>query len=102
MKPTKDRFYTANNIYKTYKEITPLPHTVCVLIGFILGFIGVFIALRIEQTAGYYECAKCGHRYVPTYNKVLWAMHINRTRHMKCPECGYRSWNKKVISKRRK
>ena len=75
---------------------------ILIVIGFILGLIGVFIALRIEQTAGYYECAKCGHRYVPTYNKVLWAMHINRTRHMKCPEGGYRSWNKKVISKRRK
>ena len=58
-----------------------------------------FIALKIEQTAGYYECAKCHHKYVPTYSKVLWAMHINRTRYMKCPECGKKSWNKKVVSK---
>ena len=58
-----------------------------------------FIALKIEQVAGYYECRKCHHKYVPTYSKVLWAMHINRTRYMKCPECGKKSWNKKVVSK---
>lgn len=56
-------------------------------------------ALRIEQTAGYYECAKCHHKYVPTYSSVLWAMHINRTRYMRCPECNKKSWNKKVLSK---
>lgn len=58
-----------------------------------------FFALRIEQKAGYYECKECGHRYIPTYGQVLFAMHLNRTRYMKCPHCGKRSWNKKVISK---
>jgi len=56
-------------------------------------------ALKIEQKAGYYECRKCHHKYVPTYPDVFWAMHINRTRYMKCPECDKWSWNKKVISK---
>ena len=56
-------------------------------------------ALRIEQTAGYYECKKCHHRYIPTYKGVFFAMHYGRTRYMKCPECNKRSWNKKVISK---
>ena len=55
--------------------------------------------IRIEQTAGYYECAECGHRYVPKYKSVFGAMHIGRTRHLKCPKCNKRSWNKKVIGK---
>ena len=58
-----------------------------------------FLCLRIEQKAGYYECGKCHHKYVPTYWNVCLAMHIGRTRYMKCPECGKRSWQKKVISK---
>ena len=58
-----------------------------------------FVLLRIEQVAGYYECRKCHHKYVPTYPDVLWAMHMGRTRYMKCPECNGWSWNKKVISK---
>ena len=56
-------------------------------------------ALKIEQTAGYYECKKCHHRYVPKYKSVFPAMHYGRTRYMKCPECNKRSWQRKVISK---
>ncbi len=56
-------------------------------------------ALKIEQKAGYYECKKCGHRYVPQYKNVFVAMHMGRKRYMKCPKCGKRSWQKKVLSK---
>ena len=56
-------------------------------------------ALKIEQKAGYYECRKCGHRHIPQYGSVFCAMHINRTRYMRCPKCQERSWQKKVISK---
>ncbi len=56
-------------------------------------------AIRIEQMAGYYECANCGHKYIPKYARVFMAMHSGRTRYMKCPACGKRSWQKKRISK---
>ena len=72
---------------------------ILIIIGIIIFAIGITYAIRIEQTAGYYECAKCGHKYVPTYNSVLWSMHINRTRYMRCPECNQKSWQKKVLSK---
>ena len=62
-------------------------------------FIVCFLLLRIEQVAGYYECRKCHHKYVPTYKSVLWAMHCGRTRYMRCPKCNEKSWQKKVISK---
>ena len=72
---------------------------VCIIIlSFIVAMIGFIFALRIEQTAGYYECGNCHHRYVPTFSQVVMAMHINRTRYMKCPKCGEKSWQKKVIS----
>ena len=58
-----------------------------------------FIAVGIEQKAGYYACQKCGHRYVPTYWQTNLAMHMGRTRYMKCPECGRYSWQKKVLGK---
>ncbi len=56
-------------------------------------------ALKIEQKAGYYVCKNCGHRYVPKYSNVFMAMHIGRTRYMKCPECSKNSWHKKVLTK---
>ena len=70
-----------------------------IVAGLIPFIIGMGFALKVEQVAGYYECAKCRHRYVPTYSSVLWAMHINRTRYMKCPKCGRHSWSKKKLTK---
>lgn len=58
-----------------------------------------FIALKFEVDAGYYECKKCHHKFVPTYKTVLGAMHMGTTRYLKCPECKKRSWSKKVMSK---
>lgn len=59
-------------------------------------------AIKIEQKAGYYECGACGHRHVPRYGSVFMAMHMGRTRYMRCPECGKKSWQKKVIAKEEK
>lgn len=72
---------------------------VLVFSGFIPAIIGFCFAMRIEQIAGYYQCKICGHKYVPTFKAVNLAMHIGRTRYMKCPECHKKSWQKKVISK---
>ena len=70
-----------------------------IVFGFILFLAGCFYALRIEQVAGYYECKHCKYRYVPTYKAVNMAMHMGRTRYMRCPQCGKKSWQKKVLSK---
>ena len=70
-----------------------------ILTGFIPFIIMLPFAIRIEQTAGYYECQKCHHKYIPTYSSVLFTMHMNRTRYMKCPKCNQRSWQRKVLTK---
>ena len=66
--------------------------------GLITFAVGMYNCIKIEQTAGYYECAKCHYKYIPTYSSVLWSMHINRTRYMKCPKCNKKSWQKKIIN----
>ena len=70
-----------------------------IALGFVLFLAGCLCALRIEQVAGYYECRECGHRYVPTYKAVNLAPHMGRTRKMRCPNCGKKSWQKKVLDK---
>ena len=61
--------------------------------------VGVSFALKIEAETGYYECQKCYNKYVPKYSSVYFAMHLGTTRYMKCPKCGKKSWQKKVMSK---
>lgn len=69
------------------------------VLAFVLLITGGSFALKIETETGYYECAKCHHKYVPNYSKVYLAMHIGTTRYMKCPECGKHSWQKKAMTK---
>ena len=72
---------------------------VIVLTGLLPLLVATPFALRIEQKAGYYVCDKCGHRHVPKYKNVFWAMHLGRTRYMRCPKCNRLSWQKKKLSK---
>lgn len=87
-------------VIAAYAQIEDWLRIVLIVIGMVPILVACPVMLKIEQVAGYYECAKCGHRYVPTYRSVNLAMHMGRTRHMKCPKCGERSWQKKVINKK--
>lgn len=82
-----------------YMPIKEWQRILLILGCIIIALIGFHYALKIEQVAGYYECRECGHRYVPTYKEVFLASHMCRTRKMKCPKCGKKSWQKKVLSK---
>ena len=86
-------------IIGSYLPMEEWQRMILIFSGFIPAIVGFASSLRIEQIAGYYECKKCKHRYVPTYLTLNLAPHIGRTRYMKCPECGKKSWQKKVISK---
>lgn len=73
--------------------------TLLSVVAAVIFMVGIVACLKIEQSAGYYECAECGHRYIPKCSAVFLAVHYGRTRKMKCPKCGQRSWNKKVLTK---
>ena len=70
-----------------------------IVIGFVIFLPLCLFAVGIEQKAGYYECQECHHKFIPTYKQTLFAPHMGRSRKMKCPKCGKRSYCKKVISK---
>ena len=81
----------------TLEEGMVLGTIICV--STIAFLIAGFIGLKLEVDAGYYECKKCHHKFVPTYKAVMFAMHMGTTRHLRCPECHKKSWAKKVMSK---
>lgn len=70
-----------------------------IVIGFIVFIIGIHFCIKIEKDAGFYECANCHNKYIPTYKQVIFSAHYGRTRYMKCPKCGKRTWNKKTTNK---
>lgn len=83
----------------SFAGLYPIARVALIAVGALIFIVGVANAIKIEQVAGYYECRECNYKYVPSYNSVLFAMHTGRTRYMKCPHCGKKSWQKKVISK---
>lgn len=90
----------ASTVLAAYLPIDEWIRIVIIVVGGVVCLVGFLFAMRLEQVAGYYECKNCGHRYVPSYKDAILAMHMGRTRYLKCPECGKRTWNKKVISKK--
>ena len=66
----------------------------------ILLLFALIYASKLEVEAGYYECKKCHHKYIPnSYFKTIFFPHLGTTRYLKCPECSKRSWSKKVMIK---
>ena len=92
-------FYLALIFVASFIEMQVWLRFVLICGGLVVFLIAILFSLRIEQKAGYYECKCCKNRYIPTFKQTLFAMHVNRTRYMKCPKCGKKSWNKKVISR---
>lgn len=82
-----------------YVELPVWVRATLIAVAVVMILTVAFIAVGIEQKAGYYECQKCHDRHIPTYWQTNLAMHIGRTRYMKCPKCGKWSWQKKFLSK---
>ena len=74
--------------------------TIMISLAVIELIVACLFGIKIEAEAGFYECGKCGHRYVPKYSSVLWAMHCGRTRYMRCPKCEEKSWQKKRLTEK--
>ena len=83
----------------SYCDLATYVRTILIVCGFVEFIIAMLFCTKIEKEAGFYECANCHNKYIPSYNQVLFSMHFGRTRYMKCPKCHKRSWNKKVINK---
>lgn len=68
-----------------------------IIFGVLNLFVGVHFCMVIETKVGFYQCKHCFYKYVPTLKQTYWAMHMGRTRYMKCPKCHRSSWQKKVL-----
>lgn len=96
---TSIAYYLAMIVLAAYLPMAVWLRIVLIVAGLVPVIVCIAFAMKIEQIAGYYECKECKHRYVPTLKAINMAPHMGRTRHMKCPACGKKTWQKKVLSK---
>lgn len=56
-------------------------------------------AAVLEHDSGYYECQNCKHRYIPSTKAVIFSVHSESDRILRCPECSKKGWHKKVLTR---
>lgn len=69
-----------------------------IVIGLVVLVTGLFTAAALEWNAGTYECRHCKARFTPTAGAYMAGMHTITRRHLKCPECGKKSWCKRRLT----
>lgn len=61
--------------------------------------VGFIAAVHGERTIGYYKCSVCGKKFTPSYVEYASGLKTLTSRRLICPDCGKRTWCKKVMSK---
>ena len=89
--------FMACTIMAAYFQIPDYARIIIMVLGFLNLIVMFIVSIILETKVGFYQCKKCGYKYIPTYSQSLNSMHMGRTKYMKCPKCKQRSWNKKVI-----
>lgn len=69
------------------------------LIAIAVFAVGIFVAMKIESTAGYFMCSHCSETFVPKYYDYVMSLQVITKRRLVCPVCGKKSWCRRVMSK---
>lgn len=81
-----------------YAEVFSLAVKITVVaIACVVFALGLYVAMKGEQTIGAYRCPHCGQDFVPTFKAYMMAPHMLLTRHMRCPHCHQKGWCHKVL-----
>lgn len=68
---------------------------VLIVFAAVIFILSIIIAVIIDYSAGSYECKKCDHTFKPTLKAYIMGAHTLKTRYLKCPECGRKSFCKR-------
>ncbi len=72
----------------SYIEMPVAIRIALIIFAVITAVAGVGTAATLEVKAGYYQCPKCGHRFVPAMKDYVKGYHTLTKRRLTCPECG--------------
>ena len=69
------------------------------VLGVLVIVSGIVVICYIDHKIGYYECAHCGHCFVPTMSQYVNGAHTILKRKLKCPKCGKKTWARRRLPK---
>ncbi len=73
---------------------------ILIVLSFIFIFVGLFGLVLLDVNIGYFECAECHERFIPSIKDYVFAMHTLKKRKLKCPICGKKTWCLKRMTRK--
>lgn len=73
---------------------------ILIVLLFIFIFVGLFGLVLLDVNIGYFECAECHERFIPSIKDYVFGMHTLKKRKLKCPICGKKTWCLKRMTRK--
>lgn len=73
---------------------------ILIVLSFIFIFVGLFGLVLLDVNIGYFECAECHERFIPSIKDYVFGMHTLKKRKLKCPLCGKKTWCLKRMTRK--
>lgn len=73
---------------------------ILIVLSFIFIFVGLFGLVLLDVNIGYFECAECHERFIPSIKDYVFGMHTLKKRKLKCPMCGKKTWCLKRMTRK--
>lgn len=81
-------------------SITTYLKIILIVLSFIFIFVGLFGLVLLDVNIGYFECAECHERFIPSIKDYVFGMHTLKKRKLKCPICGKKTWCLKRMTRK--
>lgn len=73
---------------------------ILIVLSLIFIFVGLFGLVLLDVNIGYFECAECHERFIPSIKDYVLGMHTLKKRKLKCPMCGKKTWCLKRMTRK--
>lgn len=73
---------------------------ILVVLSLFFLIVGLFGLVILDVNIGYFECAECHERFIPSINDYVFGMHTLKKRKLKCPICGKKTWCLKRMTRK--
>lgn len=73
---------------------------ILIVLSFIFIFVGLFGLVLLDVNIGYFECAECHERFIPSIKDYVFGMRTLKKRKLKCPICGKKTWCLKRMTRK--
>lgn len=65
---------------------------ILVALAFIFIVVGITGLIILDANIGYFECAECHERFIPSVKDYTLGLHTLKKRKLTCPKCGKKTW----------